>query len=162
MNAGPLAEELARLAKENSELRLRLEGSQSSEKYGGLEFQEMKSLLDQIAVEENEPGVSWKASGADLVSKQFSLLRALWVLRERLSGGWLGSSKSTIGGPLRTRGLVSYSSSPRGFLYELTDEGRRFLNRLEVEMRASSMSHASAQDLAAAQSEAPWTRPGEG
>lgn len=54
MNSGALAEELARLGKENSELRSELENlrSKPTEDIGGLSFEDMYDILDKTILDE--------------------------------------------------------------------------------------------------------------
>lgn len=105
----PLLNELTRLSKENSRLREQAESVADTRQYGGLAYAELKRLLE--------------ASGA---LKYFVDHRPVW--KSSRGGGQLTGSPHIA--ELFSRGLLSRMGSSS---YRLTDNGRSFLNRLDLD-----------------------------
>lgn len=139
VNAAPLADEIARLTRENSELHWRLEGSQNLVKIVGLDFREMTALLDQRRIEPGEIGLNLYAEWSKICreifgSEQVTLLGAIWILRRLLEEDPKSRFPYEIGKALEMRGLAFWSVSPvHGHTISLTSEGMNFLNRLDFE-----------------------------
>jgi hypothetical protein len=139
VNAAPLAEELARLTRENSDLRSRLETMQSPSKIAGIDNQDMKTLLDKVELTESPiPGMfsgwKWVASEVFGSSDRVSVLHAFWSLRGEFSRGVVPALPEELKSELRLRGLVALTTSAIGHTFSLTQDGFIFLNRLEVEL----------------------------
>ena len=117
VNTGALAEEIARLTKENAELRDKLSGSNSNGStalYSGLNYQELRELLKRVKI--NVDGIdnlfNWLAINGEKLAKtvrtdsanDMSILDRLLEFK------------------LVSRRQVTYGS----FVYNLTDDGHNF------------------------------------
>jgi Domain of unknown function (DUF4062) len=118
VNGAALAEEIARLGKENASLRDQISQlSDPAPTFMGLNFDEMYTLL---ITEE-------ATTGSDL-------LDILWDNQDRLQKGASGMLQSPIYERLCFFGLVY--RAPQGYL--LTDEGKKFLLRLRIKKLVSA------------------------
>jgi hypothetical protein len=148
VNGGAVAEEIARLGKENAILRER-ESKTLDATFCGLTFDEMyQMLLD----EELDLSV-WGPEMRNALSANFrfnsskpSLLDFFWVLRDALAGSGIARQEGdkSWGGLDRLQGFglveVSRTTITGAFAntlwYGLRDEGRRFLLRLKAKIKA--------------------------
>lgn len=155
VNTGELAEELARLGKENSELREKLASLGSSElTYNGLTYEELYQLLnsekilslDDIykyytdesrfsAVERVH--IKNQVDKIQMVSLVFgdteaSLLHAFWALRH--NSGFLYNTYQYIIDPINKFGLFTIENTNNATFVKLSDCGQKFLLRLTHEI----------------------------
>jgi hypothetical protein len=137
VNTGPLAEELARLAKENAELRKRFaESSAGAETISGLTYAEAKELLAASLVKPDPANSSFrrwqKTAQSDFGERRVSLLHVLWELRHDLADGFRPEDDliSVQLKALILRGMVRRSA----LTFFLTQDGHRFVNRLDFEL----------------------------
>jgi hypothetical protein len=153
---GAVAEEIARLGKENATLRDRL-FTTASTTFSGLTFDEMhRALLDAVISQKSvdEGDISLVQECVLLFEdSRLSLLHVFWAFGDSLAKGVemkINSRPGTISifDRLRTFGLIDatpvfeptlqstyITSVPAkliGFIYRLTEDGRRFLLRLTV------------------------------
>jgi hypothetical protein len=104
-----LADEIARLSKENAQLRAQISVGNSNDKINGLSFSDLKQMLEKLGV-----------------------LEMFRVERRRLSVGIYTPHIGSVRGELLeliTCGLVEFRTSN----LLLTESGRNFLNKLESE-----------------------------
>lgn len=139
INTAPLAEELARLAKENAELRKRLsEFPSSAGNVGGLAYEEVKNLLSQSLIEAHfNAGAPMlkklkSVATAEFGQRRVSMLHVLWNLRNDLAFGFWTQDEllRSLLGELAFRGLIKREE----YGLVLSQEGRQFLDRLELEV----------------------------
>jgi len=143
VNTGPLAEELARLAKENAELRKRIVNFNSSgaDIIGGLTYAEAKELLSAslVKIKADSPHFKHWTSivQRDFGDDQISLLHVLWDLRHKLGFGVLAGDEYLDDQllALALRGFVSFDH--KSAIFVLSKEGQHFLNRLELGLAQS-------------------------
>jgi hypothetical protein len=137
VNAAPLAEELARLAKENASLRHRLD--ETLPRYGGLTFSEMYGLLanEDFGVQNLADNIQQML--AELIQEfgdpKPGLLHSVWLLQDDLlSGGPVktGEVNDRFFGRLQSLGLIVLDDRNQ---MKLTETGREFLMRLIIEKR---------------------------
>lgn len=134
VNTGEVAEEIARLAKENAELREKLQLFQSnSVTYNGLSFEEMYSELHRIKLD-TLTGISGSEyNPAENIAMAFydseaSLLHLFLVHSKRLMRGHkIATSSSHLLGELIKLGLL--------YRLVLTETGKQFLLRLTIMKR---------------------------
>lgn len=143
VNTGVLAEEIARLTKENASLRENLTKlSATVTTYNSLTFEQMYKLLCETRANTSELDDAL-VQEIDSVSKawgddELKLLHALWAMRSRLREGvFYGIDdpiRSQIVGPLIDLGLVQIdkvaSQRTMGKIFELTESGKQFLLQL--------------------------------
>ena len=143
VNSGALAEEMARLAKENSELREQVTRlSAVSATYSGLTFQEMYRLLTTTVGnihQFGEESIKDFQAVADIFGdEEPGLLHAFWVLSEQFQrAGYIDLAEKEnvrLASKLEDFGLIKHERS-RGTLraYRLTESGKQFLLRLRLE-----------------------------
>jgi hypothetical protein len=144
-DAVPLAEENARLSKENAMLRDRLSKVESAAPtFNGVTFEEMRRALQGIEIDadryDEETARDLRNCVQVFNDSKPSLLHLLWVLKDKfLRGSQFLSIEDT--NTLETFGLITSvtrfdSTWGRNELQHLlTDEGRRFLFRLTIEHR---------------------------
>ena len=150
VNTGALAEEIARLAKENAELREQVAKlSTASATYNGLTFQEMYKLL--IATKANihdlgEDNLKDLQAVADIFGDQEpGLLHVFWMLSEAFQrGGYFDEDEKhnmILASKLEDFGLIEPDPSQEvkyGYrAYKLTESGKQFLLRLRLERDAA-------------------------
>lgn len=146
VNGGALAEEIARLTKENAELRERAAKSSVPSTYSGLTFEDMYALLlkSKLDVSNNSAEM---VERLEAIAKAFGhdepkVLHVFWML-SGIMGGTRGIGTSSELLPLVQKleafGLVEFDSvggeGERGYFYfyKLTGGGRHFLVRLRLE-----------------------------
>jgi hypothetical protein len=134
VNTAPLAEELARLAKENDSLRARTADFHPT--YGGLSFAELYALLskDKAGLELVDDGVKelLTAVADEFGDSEPGLVHSLWLLQEQIFGGGSvieSEVNDQIFGRLSELGLVVFLRHR----LNLTEMGRQFLMRLIIE-----------------------------
>jgi hypothetical protein len=148
-NVGPLAEEIARLTKENSELRKALANAYGNEEsYGGLSFPELKDLLrsrklntGKLDLQSSLP-FEWTEAQMMLERLQvkalpLSLLHLIWAKRSPLRQGTNREADDPYDDALhdlRELGLVVKNQTRGGEFWNVSNHGRRFLLRLEHEV----------------------------
>ncbi len=150
VNGGALAEQLARLTKENAELREQLSRSSTSSfaSYNGLSFEQMKELLNKT-----QPDTSL-LSGDQLeilndTAKAFgttspTTLHLVWILRNAFQRGQsVGMNESTkfrLLNALESLGLIAGSANAGGIAtyYTFTPMAKDFLLRLMLEPEADA------------------------
>jgi hypothetical protein len=147
VNTGAVAEELARLARENADLRNRASESQPVQTFMGLSFTELHEALSGEAIKlkksrdfrDNEFVDGVRATARRKKRKQPALLDALWYLKDALAAGYeVYSDEDNTRGALRRLAFYGVINKVGSDLYEntesyrLTPEGQRFLLRLTV------------------------------
>jgi hypothetical protein len=139
INAGALAEEIARLTKENAALREQVTKlSAASVRYNGLTFEEMYKLLAQAKINISEFGEKVVKDFQDLahifVDPEPALIHIFWTLSEafRQKIGIRETSLVFVR-KLEGFGLVERDESSSEDIYKLTESGKQFLLRLRVE-----------------------------
>jgi hypothetical protein len=154
VDTGALAEELARLAKENAELRQQLaERSLDSNTYSGLRFDELFGLLTGESVQLVDSKDSYDEKFAQALRKtaerngrsEPNLREALWALRERIvpsysvSGEWRNIRRVMY--RLEFYGIVDLVEEgafdeyddQQNDIFKITPDGQKFILRLVVE-----------------------------
>jgi Domain of unknown function (DUF4062) len=159
VNSGALAEEIARLAKENTTLRDRLSKTgDATPTFCGLTFHDMyqmlrNELIDLSIVErdfEKEAVDELESDVAMFKDSKPSLLHLLWLCRDALASEYSFSEQEELLDRLRGFGLVEITErskaersghsgimmtmTPAFVSYGLTDDGRQFLLRLRLEL----------------------------
>lgn len=135
VNTGELAEELARLAKENSELRDKLASLNPSElTYNGLTYEELYQLLNKEKLDKeniNDPLflIEIQKIAISFGDLEASLLHAFWALRNRLNFPYRQSLY--IFELMIKFGLLTLEDD--GVFLRLNDCGQKFLLRLTHE-----------------------------
>lgn len=157
VDTGSLAEELARLAKENSDLRLEArKRSSAAQLYNGLQFEQLLELLEaetvtintKVVYDPNDNFVNGlrKLSEDEVVT--VTLLDCLWLLRTQLFKGWKVRNNDPNGDVLWSRlkfyGIVQTEGADiRGAVIlqtlKLTIDGHRFVLRLQAERENLSL-----------------------
>jgi hypothetical protein len=152
-NAGILAEEIARITKENTQLREQIATLQaSSHDFNGLSFEEFYRLLASARTHINELRPeqieTLKEVAVIFGDPEPGLFHAFWQLSEAIKRRRVLNRQPAninILYELEGFGLVEYdaasSSQPDsedGVVYKLTDLGRRFLLRLRIERDTST------------------------
>ena len=120
INVSDMSNELARLSKENAELREKL-NSKELDKFAGVSFKQMVEILKKTKVI-NEDKV-----------KVVSLLVYFWEIRKSLARG-KSSFDNEASQELAVKGLITTVIPQNRSFYTLTDTGYAFLNRLESEL----------------------------
>ncbi len=147
VNAARLADEISRLTKENSELRMKLaQRTRNEEDFDGLSFSELRDLLSARGISgtiERWREVISEISQIVGPEQQPSLLHVLWSERKRLRDGVLDSEIGQLGEPfrrLREIGVVMKDEMVHGDLWKLSGVGRRFVLQMahRVALSASS------------------------
>jgi hypothetical protein len=143
VNAGKLAEEIARLTRENSDLRERLSTGLSVERYAGATCEEMCLLLKSVPVNpENfnaqERGMLAKAHMEIDQSGDINLLDFFLAFHVPFMAGLVFTSNDPSRkhlASLTIRGLLSLhgESGNAPQYYRMTADGLRFLTRLSIE-----------------------------
>jgi len=146
VNASVIADELARLAKENADLREKINNVKfSSTTYNGLTFDEYYKLLRKanflFSLDKDSKFRKDLVDAANSVANIFKdeetgLIHAVWLMRTYLqtprktyeSSTDIGKWLNTILGVCRRLGLVEYQDN----FYSLTDSGKQFLLRLNL------------------------------
>lgn len=142
VDAGALAEELARLTRENAELRKQVLDSQT---YNGLRYDEMLRLLakESVAfVETNHPR-DMALVAAVKKKKEANLLEALWVVRRRIIPrmvlSWAEVNTLTVFRRLEFYGIVTANDPDASaefdepIWYDVTPDGQKLILRLIFE-----------------------------
>ncbi len=160
VNTGELAEELARLAKENSELRAKLSSLDVSElTYNGLTYEELYQLLNSektLSLKDldeyideyyDHPSVIQKVTvkrqirheieiieqtALSFGDSEASLIHAFWALRGEPT--FLYETRRYIIQPINKFGLFTIENTNNGTFVKLNDYGQRFLLRLTHEI----------------------------
>jgi hypothetical protein len=151
VDTGALAEEIARLAKENAALReqvLRL--SATSVTYNGLSYEQMYKLLvsSQATIPQladlGEENITMLEKVAEIFGDpEPRLLHALWILnRQFRPDGYIPHENTpdiNIAWKLESFGLLEKKEeesarAKRGDVFKLTDDAKRFLIRLSLEL----------------------------
>jgi hypothetical protein len=147
VDTATLAEEMARLAKENADLREKLASlSEASTTYNGLTFEQMYKLLSETKanITNVEGDVVQKINSVSntLGDTEPKLLHALWAMIPNLREGYYLAHDSNLRrqvvGPLLELGLVeidklaSQGMSFNTKVFELTASGKQFLLRLRL------------------------------
>jgi Domain of unknown function (DUF4062) len=150
VNSGAVAEEIARLGKENAMLRDRLSGmADTSPTFCGLTFENMCQMLSDEEINFNDlhPQALSAINDSSLFNNSKpSLPHFLWVFRDDLVGSGIaksvGDQKWKDLDKLQGFGLVEFAfrtlgaNHPAIVMYGLTDEGKRFLLRLRAKIKA--------------------------
>ncbi len=155
IDTGAVAEEIARLTKENSELRDHLASLEGTKKiFNGLSFEELFNLLTQYELRLE----IYKPEKADVVAKMTlelldelrkatkdeitSLLHCYWILRGALGEGYNASDPRLKFLYFSVRNLIEFglvkiesrqSGQTSREVYVLSDTGKQFLLRLRLE-----------------------------
>jgi Domain of unknown function (DUF4062) len=153
VNTGALAEEIARLTKENAMLREQLEKVQKQsipkelDLYDGLTFDEMLSMLKKETLDEErlknddiDNRVVYKLNKvAEIFEDEFiSIIHLFWLLRESLLTGTANIDNTF---PRYLRKLTGYGLlAQNGDYLVLTNQGRRFLINLMRSKKAEMVS----------------------
>ena len=141
VNGGAVAEEIARLTKENASLRDQVSNSAvAPTKYNGLTFEEMSSLLRQT-----KPTCEYasdKIRRLKEIAETFgdaepTLLHLLWMISsafQRTGISYSDQKKTGLARELEKFGLATFIErrSAAG-IYTLTEDAKRFLLRLRLE-----------------------------
>ena len=152
INSGAVVEEIARLTKENSELRAQLsnESASSSTTYNSLTFQQMVKLLSNLALESN-------ALPTDLLAKlttirdafghsSINMLHFLWLVSGAFQE-WQTLNRMNPNTAIAIRrlidvGMIEKEQTVRGLMdytiYRLTYTAKEFLLRMRVEFDLSA------------------------
>jgi hypothetical protein len=144
VNSGALAEEIARLTKENAELReLVAKSTAALTRYNGLSFEEMHALLRQAKLDTHAVSVKdvekLKAVAQDFGDEQPSVLHLFWMMRGHYNRAFTSDQINTIASMrrLQSYGLVDVdadlSRHNGGTFFKLTESGIQFLLRLRLE-----------------------------
>jgi hypothetical protein len=144
VSGGLLAEEIARLTKENAEFRQRLnESGRHSAAYHGLSFDDFSNLLRSERLDFSDIEQQKLKKITDDVGASATLLELLWSLRnEMFPGGFIdwNDPQFRIMKRLNIYGLMQFwSEDPvQGTsAFQLTGEGRKFLLRLLAERQSA-------------------------
>lgn len=149
INAGPLAEEIARLTKENSALRDQiLKSSLAPSNYSGLNFEQMHSLLTKAKVSISDISMK-RAETLQAITDAFGdtepqILHLFWMMSGLTRSNQLFSFDDDkedlmLVKKLEDFGLVESDTQMTnrflgvGFYYRLTEGGKQFLIRLRLE-----------------------------
>jgi hypothetical protein len=144
VNAGLLAEELARLTKENAELQAKVaQSARPIPTYNGLTYSELADLLASEhlpLVEYSESNETWAKEVVDQYVDTATVLDLLWTLQAHiLPGGIVYYSDPRIPLLLRlaTFGVLQITTEETRGLhrFELTPDGRNFTVRLLADSR---------------------------
>jgi hypothetical protein len=138
-----LIDEIARLTKDNAELRRQVSESGGSERiYKGLSFDEMYNLLASETLEIHSVRDLWGdlIRVANALGRQgttdVSVLDAFWWLGERLSEGIRverGKTRFALCEKIRRFGLAEWERpTPAILRCKLTEDGRMFYLRMKV------------------------------
>jgi hypothetical protein len=155
VNSGVVAEEIARLGKENAMLRERLSRMEDAT-FCGLTFEDMYQMLRNelidLSIVERDFGKGrvdeLESDVAVFKDSKPSLLHLLWLCRDALASEYSLSEREELFDRLRGFGLVEITGRSKGqpsvfsgvmltpafVSYGLTDDGRRFLLRLKLEL----------------------------
>lgn len=153
VNTAALAEEIARLTRENAQLREQLaHASSTSPVYNGLSFEQMYRLLNAELIELDaltDKGGKWigdKVRGWMVgVARAFgdtspSALHVFWYFRDTfqdLKARYYLPGEGPLAQAIKaleTAGLITIRrAGPNGFQYGMTESGRNFLLRLMLE-----------------------------
>lgn len=147
VNAGALAEEIARLAKENAGLREQVKSlSAAAGTYNGLTFEEMYRLLATTYIDISEIADDEEINNLKTVASIFGesepgFLHIFWVMSEAFKHSAAidedEEQNVMIASKLEDFGLIEIDEKAKkvsGFRdYKLTESGRRFLLRLRLE-----------------------------
>jgi hypothetical protein len=133
INAGNLAEELARLTKENSDLRNKLEKVSSSDKFEtlGLSIDDIIELLKSSKLNEetipNEYRESIKSFSDKTGDTKPNLFHFFWLFKDVLANGEFRDSNpfAEYIYEINRYGIVEKLLTDE-YKYKLTDEGRKF------------------------------------
>jgi len=160
INSGAIAEEIARLTRENTQLQKQLENSKEITRYGGLSFNEMFQLLkskpvrDLSGMNQNYFRVesAYLENRLKQITASFSdtdpnLLHLYWMLSRRFALGMSINAYQANTEVARQHhrlvelGLITRTESTNGTRREirqfLSEIGREFINRLRVEYSLS-------------------------
>ncbi len=150
VNSGAVAEEIARLGKENAMLRDRLSRTaDATPTFCGQTFEDMYQMLldEEINLGDLDPQAASTINDSlpRFNNSKPSLLHLLWVFRDALVGsGFMkseGDAKWKDLDKLQGFGLVEVTIRTRGdfgpglLRYGLTDDGKRFLLRLKAKIK---------------------------
>ena len=147
VDTAPLAAEIARLGKENADLRGQLERtSKSTETYNGLTFNEMYKLLVNIDLSDNfSQGPHY--APLNEISQAFSdsnigLIHLFWYLRDifQLGVGYSNDSPAhAYALKLEAFGLIDIvNRGPMETMFSLNQTGKQFLLKLQIVRDVSS------------------------
>lgn len=144
-NSVTLAEEVARLAKENESLRSQ-HISRETDTYLGLPFDQLVALMEKELIPIDDP-TSLKAWESLMVANSegnnVQLLVVFSALRLRLVEGFVPDNQTSktamrycclrglVDSRIKKAELGSFGTIHTGIEYKLTDEGKRFINRLD-------------------------------
>ena len=147
INGGALAEEIARLTKENALLREQIiKVSNAGQTYNRLTFNEMYNLLDSIPI----PALNgFSDRSYDLMislakalgDTKVSLLHFFWFVSKRIKSDVMYDTSTDFGAAVIDRlldfGLIEQDKVRKGFgtdtFYALTDTAKKFLMRMRIE-----------------------------
>jgi Domain of unknown function (DUF4062) len=160
VNSGEVAEQIARLAKENTTLRERLSKTDDvAPTFCGLPFNDIcqmlgDELIDSAVVERdfgNETLGELESVLTLFKDSKPTLLHLLWLCRDVLASEYVLNQQEELFDRLRDFGLVEITRrtkaeqaglggnfitvAPPTVSYGLTDDGRRFLLRLRLELK---------------------------
>lgn len=153
INTGAVAEEIARLIKENAQLKEQMATSQSNANYIGINFHEMLGLLTSTPVEKMDGFSDYFRFPPEAIEQRFqklvyafsdaepNLLHFYWMLSRKFILGLavVAFSNKTNSYKLTQKLLTLGLIEPRQVLgdvaedrYFISDSGQQFLNRLRV------------------------------
>lgn len=151
VNSGEIAEQIARLSKENAELREKLSlQTDNKEKFNGLTYNQLYDLLlneswfDEDSVLFDEKDKKYAASFEKFLQpillefqdEKIKLIHLVWFYREKLLDVslWVDNNVSIKSfKKLAKFGLIDWNASPTGTKFYLTKVGRNFILRLIYE-----------------------------
>jgi len=140
VNGSALAEEFARLTKENSELREQLANRHSAGIYSGLSYEQMYELLSKITLDSTSLPFAISeeidAVAEVLGSSAPNLLHALWMISAYLrQPRYMGDpSMSEFIERFVDLGLIDFVDSQ---YYRLSDSGKQFLVRFRLDQNTT-------------------------
>ncbi|HYH83005.1 MAG TPA: DUF4062 domain-containing protein [Longimicrobium sp.] len=164
IDAGSLAGELARLAKENSELRRQLaESGISGQTYSGLRFDELFGLLSRETFDPVESNSEEDTRFVDTLNRiaeregdpNPKLLHALLMMQKQLIPAfeteWENRNIRNVMRRFEYYGLTRWAGDNHdefypGERFEITQDGQKFILRLIVERRAQKVSDNPASE----------------
>jgi len=144
VNTGVVAEEIARLAKENAELREKVNNSLSSAtKYNGLTFEEMYKLLDSYAIDFQNLGQTRGFGIAKKIQElsvfledtQPTILHYFWMYSRQFREKRIGSTfRNSPEITLFELGIIDTDLNASFFI---TESGLQFLIKLKLDQKYS-------------------------
>jgi len=146
VNGGALAEEIARLTKENASLREQTKSAMLPSKYNGLTFEEMYSVLSNA-----KPKCSWAEERKDDLMKiatamgdtEPSIFHLFWMVSivfQQIPLSFYESDRLSLAHELEGFALVGCTDKEgRYYTYKLTEHARQFLLRFRLERDVSKL-----------------------